>query len=146
MTSLSPSLTHMCLPLLVFGAVSTSHALGQTNSGVLQRAPVPGGHLEFELRGDGEPVVLIHGSVIAEALLPLSTEPALSDYQLIRLHRRGYAGSSEVGESFGIDQDAADVVALLRYLGLQRAHIFGHSAGGIVATEFAASFPDMVQT
>lgn len=33
----------------------------------MRRAPVPGGELEYEVRGEGEPVLLIHGSHIARS-------------------------------------------------------------------------------
>ncbi len=119
---------------------------GQQPATRLQFAPVPGGRLEYEVRGQGEPVLLIHGAMIADLLLPLAAQPALSRYQVIRLHRRGYAGSSAVGDSFSIEQDAADAAALLRHLGVARAHVVGHSSGGVVAMELAAAFPGMVQT
>ena len=46
--------------------------------------------LEYEERGDGEPVLLIHGALIATTFVPLMSEPALADrYRLIRYHRAG---------------------------------------------------------
>jgi len=46
--------------------------------------------LEYEVRGAGEPVLLIHGSHVAHAFLPLMVEPALADrFRLVRYHRRG---------------------------------------------------------
>ena len=75
----------------------------------MQRARVDGAELEFEVTGAGEPVLLIHGALIAEAYAPLCAEPALnSRYQLVRYHRRGYAGSSPVRAPFSIGQQAAD--------------------------------------
>ncbi|MPZ17638.1 MAG: hypothetical protein GEV06_06980 [Luteitalea sp.] len=44
----------------------------------MKRARVPGGVLEYEIRGDGEPVLLVHGSHIADAFLPLMDQPALA--------------------------------------------------------------------
>ena len=100
----------------------------------MRRARVDGAELEFEITGTGEPVVLIHGALIAEAYAPLCREPALnSRYQLVRYHRRGYAGSSPVRAPFSIGQQAADCRALLEYLGIERAHVVGHSGGGVIA-------------
>lgn len=112
----------------------------------LRFAPVPGGRLEYEVRGEGEPVLLIHGALVADLLLPLAAEPALSHYQVIRLHRRGFAGSSPAGDTWSVAEDAADAAALLRYLGVSHAHVVGHSAGGFVALELAATHPELVQT
>ena len=51
--------------------------------------------LECWVVGVGEPVVLVHGSIIADAFAPLLREPALTGkYQLVSYHRRGFAGSA----------------------------------------------------
>ena len=49
--------------------------------------------IEFEVRGDGEPVLLIHGAIVADSFLPMMSQPVLSHYQLIRYRRRGYGRS-----------------------------------------------------
>jgi pimeloyl-ACP methyl ester carboxylesterase len=136
----------VCIVMLLLGLVSVDRALGQQPTGSLQFAPVPGGRLAYEERGQGVPVLLIHGAIVADLLRPLAAELATSGYRVIRLHRRGYGSSSSVGDTWSVTQDAADAAALLKYLGIARAHIVGHSAGGIVALELAATFPKMVQT
>jgi pimeloyl-ACP methyl ester carboxylesterase len=51
--------------------------------------------LEYEVSGTGEPVVFIHGALIADSFRPLLTEPVLAHrYRLIVYHRRGCMGSS----------------------------------------------------
>jgi len=50
--------------------------------------------LEYEVRGIGEPVALIHLSLYADSFAPLMVQHALAGYQLLRYHRRGYVGSS----------------------------------------------------
>jgi pimeloyl-ACP methyl ester carboxylesterase len=111
----------------------------------MQRARVDGVELEFEVTGAGEPVLLIHGAFIAEAYAPLCAEPTLnSRYRLVRYHRRGYAGSSPVRAPFSLAEQAADCRALLRYLGIERAHIVGHSSGGVIALRLALDAPEVV--
>ena len=114
----------------------------------MKRAPVEGGQLEYEVRGEGEPVLLIHGSVIAASYVPVMREPALARSRLIRYHRRGYAGSTkpEPGASFSIGQQAADAAALLRHLRIERAHIVGHSYGGVIALQLALDAPQVVHS
>jgi hypothetical protein len=61
----------------------------------MNRARIDGRELEYEVRGAGAPVMLVHGSHIADAFAPLLVEPVLAErYQLIRYHRRGFAGST----------------------------------------------------
>jgi pimeloyl-ACP methyl ester carboxylesterase len=113
----------------------------------MRRARVDGAELEFEITGTGEPVLLIHGAFIAEAFAPLCAEPTLnSRCQLVRYHRRGYAGSSPVPAQFSIEQQAADSRALLRELGIERAHVVGHSSGGVIALQVALAYPEVVHS
>ena len=113
----------------------------------MSRALVGGGELEYETQGEGQPVVLVHGALIAGAFLPLLGEAALARrHSLIRYHRRGYAGSDAVEGSFSIEQQAADCRALLQGLGVERAHIVGHSYGGLIALQLALDSPALVQS
>ena len=60
----------------------------------MNKATVNGIELEYEIKGSGEPVLLI-SPVVADGFLPFLSEPALADrYRLIRYHRRGWGGST----------------------------------------------------
>ena len=104
----------------------------------MNRAHVNDVELEYEVRGDGEPVLLIHGSHIANAMTPLLDEPALEGFQLIHYHRRGYAGSSRSPRPSSIEVIADDAASLLDHLGVADAHVVGHSAGAVIALEVGA--------
>src|SRR5262245_5428767 len=117
------------------------------SQGLNQRLSVDGAELEYEVVGRGEPVVLIHGAFIAEAYAALCAEPVLTaNYQLVRYHRRGYAASSRVAAPFSIAEQAADCQALLRHLGIERAHVVGHSSGGVMALRLALDAPEVVHS
>jgi pimeloyl-ACP methyl ester carboxylesterase len=103
-----------------------------------------GADLEYEIRGTGEPVVLIHGAHIADALTPLLDEPAVEGFQLIHYHRRGFAGSSRPPEPTSIEAQADDVVGLLDHLRVDHAHVVGHSLGAVIALELGARHPTRV--
>lgn len=110
-----------------------------------QRVDLPGGSLEYRATGSGgEPVLLIHGSVFADAFDGLLQQPALAHYQLITYHRRGFAGSSRAIPPFTIEQQAADAIAVLDRVGAPRAHVVGHSYGGSVALQLARQYPRRV--
>ncbi len=94
----------------------------------MQTARVNGVDLEYEVRGAGEPVLLI-SPVIADGFLPLVAEPALADrYQLIRYHKRGWVGSTRAPPPVSVADHAADAAALLDHLGLRSVHIAGQRA------------------
>jgi pimeloyl-ACP methyl ester carboxylesterase len=103
--------------------------------------------LEYEVRGVGEPVVLMHAGVFADWFKPLLEEPALtSRYLLVRYHRIGYAGSSSIEGPVSIAQQAAHLRSLMRHLGITRAHIVGHSSSGNIALQLALDAPGLVQS
>jgi len=103
--------------------------------------------LECRVVGAGESVMLVHGSVVADAFAPLLSEPSLGDrFQLVIYHRRGYAGSTHPERPLTVAEHAADCGALMDALGIDRAHIVGHSLGGAIALQFALDAPDKVQS
>jgi pimeloyl-ACP methyl ester carboxylesterase len=112
----------------------------------MKRAQVNGVELEYEVVGSGEPVLLI-SPVLADGFLPLLSEPVLADrYQLIRYHKRGWVGSTHTTPPVTVATHAADAAALLHHLGVPRAHVAGHSSGGVVAAQLAIRSPEIVRT
>ncbi len=112
------------------------------------------GAIGYEERGDGEAVLLIHGSGIAvTSFVPLMKEPVLADrFRLIRYHRRGYSESASLsgedklsGQDYA-DLQAKDAVAVLRHAGVHRTHVVGHSSGGWIAVQLAMREPDIVHS
>lgn len=113
----------------------------------MERARVNGIELEYEVRGSGESVVLVHGGLLADENTPLSREPALTDrFHVINYHRRGFAGSTHPPGRATIGDQVADCRALLEYLGVDRAHVVGHSLGGVIGVQLALDAPETVQS
>jgi pimeloyl-ACP methyl ester carboxylesterase len=113
----------------------------------MDRVALEGVELEYEVRGAGEPVVLIHAGVCADFFKPLMEEPTLADqYRLIRYHRVGYAGSSRLTGPVSIAQQAAHCRSLIRHLGIERAHLVGHSSSAMMALQLALDAPEVVHT
>jgi uncharacterized protein (TIGR02118 family) len=113
----------------------------------LQRVVIDGTELEYEERGSGEPVLLIHGGILADAFAPVLAEPALTDrYHVISYHRRGFAGSARPDGEVSIARQAADARDLLAHLGVAQAHIVGHSYGALIALQLALNTPEAVHS
>ena len=108
-------------------------------------ASLDGIDLEYQVQGAGEPVVFVHAGVFAEWFEPLMVEPALSKrYCLVTYHRIGYAGSTHVAGLMSIEQQAAQLRSLLVHLGIERAHVVGHSSGALIALQLALAAPESV--
>jgi pimeloyl-ACP methyl ester carboxylesterase len=142
-----------CALVVVLAGVA-AHGRAQQTPGAqekpmthLSRASVEGVELEYEVRGSGEPVVLVHAGVFGSWFTPLLTEPALaSRYRVLSYHRVGYLGSSRVAGPVSLAQQAVHLRALMRHLGIGRAHLVGHSSGGNIALQLALDAPEMVQS
>jgi pimeloyl-ACP methyl ester carboxylesterase len=113
----------------------------------MERAAVDGVELEYELRGSGEPVVLIHWGVSATWAEPLLEEPALAGrFRLLTYHRAGFGGSSSIEGPLSMADHAEHCRLLMRHLGIERAHIVGHSSSVAVALQLALDAPDTAHT
>jgi pimeloyl-ACP methyl ester carboxylesterase len=113
----------------------------------MERAPIDGVELEYEVRGTGEPVVLMHAGVCADFFAPLLEQPALADrYSVVGYHRTGYAGSVRLPGWVSFAQQASHCRALMRHLGIERAHVVGHSSSASMALQLALDAPDVVHS
>ncbi len=101
--------------------------------------------LYYETHGQGEPIVLIPSTAYGANVWEGSQVPTLSkELQVITFDPRGCGRSSAPGGVYTLDQMACDVAALLEHLGLEAAHVLGHSMGGRIALALALTFPGRV--
>jgi pimeloyl-ACP methyl ester carboxylesterase len=117
-----------------------------TNVHSLKRARLGTAEIEYEERGSGDAVMLIHGSHVADSYLPIMSEPSLAGYRLIRPHRRGFAGSTRAAIGTRVSDWADDCLALLDAAGAESAHFVGHSYGGVIVLELMAMAPRRVRS
>lgn len=106
-----------------------------------------GALLEFEVRGDGPPLLLVHGSVFAdpwEAML--SHADLLRDYQVVTYRRRGYGEASSVESGRTLSDEGADAVVLLDHVHIERAHVVGHSLAADIVLQGVIDSPHRFAT
>lgn len=106
-------------------------------------AQVNGIELYYELQGQGPPVLLIAGLNADHLIWTLQLSVLAREFQCILFDNRGVGQSSQPVGPYSTRQLANDAAALLNHLGLERAHIVGHSMGGAIAQEFAIHHPEM---
>jgi pimeloyl-ACP methyl ester carboxylesterase len=112
---------------------------------VQRRVPVDGGDLSVAVWGDlgGDvPVLAIHG-LTASSRAWLETATRLSG-PVIAPDLRGRGGSGELPGPYGMAAHAADCVAVLDGLGVDRAVVVGHSMGAFVASVLAHRRPERI--
>jgi pimeloyl-ACP methyl ester carboxylesterase len=113
----------------------------------LKLTNIDGVELEiYDSGGRGEPVVFVHGGMSDECFAVIQ-EPALtSQYRIVHYMRRGWGTSTADGLPLSIEQQAEDCRAVMRHLGVERAHLAGLSYGGVILLQFAVDFPEAVHT
>lgn len=115
----------------------------------MKRVEAGGRWLEYEETGSGEPVLLVHGILLADALAPLMAEPAIaSDYRLIRYRRRGFCGNDLPQGAGWLDvaDHARDAAMLLEALGIGNTHVAGYDLGATIALQLALEEPQLVHS
>lgn len=113
----------------------------------MERASIDGVQLEYELHGAGEPVVLIHWGVCATWAEPLLAAPALSrGYCLLNYHRAGFGGSTRADGPISLPDHAEHCRRLMEHVGIERAHIVGHSSSAAIALQLALDAPEAAKT
>ncbi len=102
-----------------------------------------GASIEYNVQGEGEPMLLIHGALIADSWAPVLDR--LSErYRVIYYYRRGFRSSAPVREANTVTAEAADAAALLEHLDIEKAHVAGHSFGAITSLQLAVDHPERI--
>ncbi|MEM7129615.1 MAG: alpha/beta hydrolase [Chloroflexota bacterium] len=99
--------------------------------------------LYYEIAGDGEPVIFLHGGFVDSRMWDEQFDLFASRYRVIRYDQRRYGQSEGSSRPYARHQDLYE---LMRHLQIKNAHLVGHSGGGALALDFALVYPQMVST
>lgn len=91
----------------------------------------------------GPPVVLVHGAFCDHTDLRPLVEHYRADHRVVALDLRGHGRSAAPTQRYSVEGFADDVAWLCTQLGVHRPVVIGHSLGGQVALQLAASHPDV---
>lgn len=101
-----------------------------------------GARIYYEVHGEGEPMVLVHGYPLNSGLFRDNVGPLSEQYQVITVDLRGY-GQSETPDSEGsVVTYASDVLAVMDAAGVEQAIIGGMSMGGPIVFEMYRQAPE----
>ncbi|MBU8907551.1 alpha/beta fold hydrolase [Desertibacillus haloalkaliphilus] len=100
----------------------------------------------YEIYGEGEPLLLIMGLSLNSLSWYRSIPEFSKHYQVIAFDNRGTGQSSKPSSPYSIKQMAADARAVLDDAGVNAAHIYGISMGGMIAQRIAIDYPERVRS
>jgi len=101
-------------------------------------------NIYYEIHGDGEPLLMIQGYGQYSGHWTTLIPPFSKEYRVIIFDNRGTGRSDKPEIPYTMKMMAADAKGLLDALGIDRAHVFGISMGGMIAQEFALNYPERV--
>lgn len=105
-----------------------------------------GARIYWDEQGKGEPVLLIMGLGYPSYLWH-RTRPTINErYRTIALDNRGSGQSDAPAGPYSIALMASDAAAALDAAGVESAHVFGLSMGGMIAQEFTLQYPGRVRS
>ena len=109
-------------------------------------APVNGLNMYYELHGEGQPLVLLHGAFSAIGTSFENVLPGLAETrQVIGLEMQAHGRTADIDRPLSPEQMADDTVAALEHLGIEKADFFGYSMGSDVALHVVVRHPDVVR-
>lgn len=102
--------------------------------------------LYYEVHGEGEPLLLIMG--LAHNLLSWKKSlPVLAEqFKVIIFDNRGTGRSSRPETPYTIELMTDDAKAVLDAAGVEQAHVYGISMGGMIAQRLAVNYPERIKS
>ncbi|MFP3908071.1 MAG: alpha/beta fold hydrolase [Acidimicrobiales bacterium] len=112
----------------------------------MDHVEVDGLRIAYQRRGDGPPLVLLHGAVCDSRVWRVEMESFADDYTVVAWDAPGCGESSDPPEGYGMGDYARCLAGLIEALDLAPAHLLGHSWGSGLALELAHRRPELVDT
>ncbi len=102
--------------------------------------------LYYEMTGDGQPIVLIHGLGSScrdwEMQIPFFSK----HYRVISFDLRGHGRSQKPRGPYSMSLLAKDTAELIKSLGIAPVHVVGISLGGMIAFQLAVDHPELMRS
>ncbi len=139
-SKLNVKITALLLTTLLSGVVSA-----QQNP-VTGYAPVNGLKMYYEVHGQGEPLVLLHGAFMAitDEWRDWANELAKT-HKVIAVEMQGHGRTADIKRDLTYENLADDIGGLLDYLKIPNADVMGYSLGAGVAMQIAIRHPEKVR-
>ena len=107
---------------------------------------VNGLNMYYEIHGEGQPLVLLHGALSAIGTSFGKLLPDLAkERQVIAVEMQGHGHTADIDRPLRYEQLADDIAALLTQLGLEQADLYGWSLGAGVALQATIRHPEVVR-
>jgi len=107
----------------------------------MPKARIDGIEIYYEVHGSGPPVILVAGLGGEGSYWQPQIGPLSQHFQVIVHDHRGTGQSTASDAKISVERMANDVVGLMDALGIENAHLVGHSTGGAIAQVMGIEHP-----
>ena len=116
----------------------------------MPKTQINGFQMNYRVEGEGPPLVMAHGllaSIATMAVFGDVSDLLMGTFRVVNYDAKGHGESGYTADpdDYTWEALAGDMFHLLRYLGIERAHIGGGSLGAGAGLVFAADYPEMVE-
>jgi pimeloyl-ACP methyl ester carboxylesterase len=108
-------------------------------------APVNGLEMYYEVHGEGEPIVVLHGAYMTVDAMGEIIPMLAKTRTVIAVELQAHGRTADINRAITYEQMADDVAALIKHLDMEKADVFGYSMGGGVALQIAIRHPGVVR-
>lgn len=123
----------------------TNTASRSTQHSTTGYAPVNGLNMYYEIHGTGMPLVLVHGGgSTIHTNWGRVLEAFARTHKVIAVEMQAHGRTADIDRPLSFEQDADDIAALLHYLNIDKADIFGFSNGASTTLQCAIRHPQLV--
>ena len=105
---------------------------------------VDGGSLHVIERGEGRPLLLVHGITLQAGVWAPQFHLLADRYRVLAMDVRGHGLSVAGSDGFGRKVAARDIKTVLDHFDLRDVILVGHSMGGMIVMELAGDFPELL--
>jgi pimeloyl-ACP methyl ester carboxylesterase len=99
----------------------------------------------YEVRGEGPPLILLHGAYMTAEMMGPLTEGLAASRQVFVPELQAHGRTADADRPLTYEQMADDTAALMAHLELERADVVGYSMGGAAGLQLAIRHPERVR-
>ena len=108
------------------------------------RVEVNGMQMYYEVSGDGQPLVVLHGSYMNIPSMGAIIPKLAETHKVYALEFQGHGRTTDIDRPITYANLADDVAAFMNAVGIPKADVFGYSMGAVAGLRLAIRHPDKV--
>ena len=134
----------MFRPALIAAALLLAGCAPAETPAVGSRVQVNGMQMYYEVSGNGDPLVVLHGAYMNIPSMGAIIPKLAQTRKVYALEFQGHGRTTDIDRPITYPNLADDVAAFMDSVGLQKADVFGYSMGAIAGLQLVIRHPQKV--